>query len=94
MKASEVSGSILVVPDGKGHCLVGLVRYFRLKFILVLPTVCEELVWALGAASGSCHDLGDHLVSSLLLQMRNQGQESRQDLIKVALDPGSLVTKQ
>ena len=68
--------------------------YFGLKFIRVLPTVCEEVVWALGAASGSCHDLRDHLVSSLLLQMRNQGQESRQDLIKVALDLGSLVTKQ
>ena len=34
-----------------------------------------------------------YLVSSLLLQMRNQGQESSQDLTMVAVHPGNFVTK-
>ena len=34
----------------------------------VKPAVYEELVWALGAALESCHDVRDHLVPSLVFR--------------------------
>ena len=50
--------------------------YFGLKFVPVTSALCGELARDLGAASVSCNDLREHLVPSLALQMRNQGQES------------------
>ena len=86
---SVASDSILVVSDGEGQRLVGKVSgIFGLKFIPVPPAVCEELISALRTASGSCHGLRNHLVPSLALLMRNQGQESRRDLVEVAVDKG------
>lgn len=83
------SDSILVVSDGEGQCLVGKVSgIFGLKFIPVLPAVREELILAFRTGSGSCHCLRNHLVPSLALLMRNQGQESRRDLVEVAVDKG------
>lgn len=60
------SDSILAVSGGEGQWVVGKDdRYFGFKFIPVPPGVCEGLVQHLGAASGLCHDLRDHLVPSL-----------------------------
>ena len=51
LKVSEVSGSILVVPDGKGHCLVGLVSQVFWTQIHICFTYC---MWGACLGLRSC----------------------------------------
>ena len=91
---SVANDSILVVPDGEGQCVVGKINQVCWSQILTCYTCCMwGACWWLGSCLRSCHDLREYLVPSLSLQLRNQGQESSQDLTMVALHPGNFVTK-